>query len=236
MLALDVMASTPRRDVPFDWAYVRHAIPVDDAAALMASVPDDVFWHLDSHDGEKHYRYAARPLVLLGEDAPWSPEGLAPAWRSVADMLLSPAYRSTLGGLIGRSLEGAGMEASVWRWGRDSELGPHLDLPSKIVTQVIYLNAGWDPSWGGCLRILNSRDPDDVHAELPPALGSASVLVRSDCSWHSVTPVSPAADAERLSLIVTWFHPGSTSPAWTVDADGAVDAPGGATRREAPHA
>jgi Rps23 Pro-64 3,4-dihydroxylase Tpa1-like proline 4-hydroxylase len=95
-------------------------------------------------------------------------------------------------------------------------------LASKIVTQVFYFNVGWDPDWGGCLRILGSREPEDLIAELPPRLGSSSILVRSDSSWHSVTPVSGSAPAARLSLIVTWFVPGAESPVWTVGADGRI--------------
>ena len=59
-------------------------------------------------------------------------------------------------------------------------------------------------------------------AELPPALGSASIVVRSDSSWHAVPRVRSAAREERLSVIATWQHPGTESPFWTVEPDGSV--------------
>lgn len=119
------------------------------------------------------------------------------------------------------------MEASVWRWGPGAQLGPHLDLPSKMVTQVFYFTVGWDAAWGGCLRVLRSHDPGSTVEELVPRLGSSSVIVRSDRSWHSVSPVTTATAIPRLSLIVTWFVPGSTSPVWEVGADGELGCPGG---------
>jgi Rps23 Pro-64 3,4-dihydroxylase Tpa1-like proline 4-hydroxylase len=193
VLDLGGIASTPRHGEPYTWGYARHAIALPAAARLLATFPQDGFWRLQAHDGEKYYHYAARPLVALAADNDAALEGLHPAWRAVVGQLVSREYRAALGRAAGCSLDGAVMEASAWRWGPDAQLGPHLDLPSKIVTQVFYLTVGWDPAWGGCLRILRSADPDDTFRELPPALGSASVLVRSDCSWHSVTRAAQLA-------------------------------------------
>jgi hypothetical protein len=124
----------------------------------------------------------------------------------------------------------------VWRWPNSAHLGPHLDMRQKIATHIFYLNAGWNTWWGGCLRILNSKDEEDVVAEIPPRIGNASILVRSDRSWHTVTPVT-AAPVPRRSLIVTWFHPGSESNTWYEDEDGNVHTiadPPGAIRHETP--
>jgi len=137
--------------------------------------------------------------------------------------LLSDHYREALAQLVGASLDGALMEASIWRWDADAHLGPHRDLAEKIVTQVFYLSSNWDPEWGGCLRILRSSDAEDVAAELPPTNGMASVLVRSESSWHAVSEVRGAAAEPRRSVIVTWFRPGSTSPVWKLRDDGRVE-------------
>jgi hypothetical protein len=75
---------------------------------------------------------------------------------------------------------------------------------------------------GGCLQILRSHDPRDVVAELPPKLGTASVLVRSERSWHAVSPVTRGARSPRRSLAVTWFRAGAVSPAWRLHGDGTV--------------
>jgi Rps23 Pro-64 3,4-dihydroxylase Tpa1-like proline 4-hydroxylase len=222
ILNLDAIRSTALHADPFEWALIDGAIDPADAAALLASFPEEDFWLIEDDDGEKAYSYAARPLVTLGADRIASLSALAPSWVRLGEELLSPSYRHALEELIGRSLDRALMEASMWRWDADAQLGPHRDMAEKIVTQVFYLSNGWDPEWGGCLRILRSGDGADVAAELPPANGTASVLVRSESSWHSVSPVRDAARQPRRSVIVTWFQPESTSPVWQVAADGSV--------------
>jgi hypothetical protein len=167
-------------------------------------------------------RFLIRPLVPLGTERPVLAESLDPAWLAFVDELLSPAYRESSERALGLSLDGAPLEVSAWRWGPDAELGPHLDIPRKIASQVFYFNDEWDPAWGGCLRILRSADEDDAFAELPPALGSASLIVRSERSWHSVPRVRREAAEDRLSVVATWQHPGTDSPFWTIDDDGSV--------------
>jgi hypothetical protein len=218
--------TTPAPDVlhedPYRWAYREDAIAPARAAELLRTFPRDGYWELENHDGEKYMRFQIRPLVPLGAGRLVLGDSLAPVWREFVEELLAPSYREGFERALGRSLDGAELELSAWRWGPDAELGPHLDIPRKIASQVFYFNDSWDPAWGGCLRILRSDDEEDLVAELPPALGSASVIVRSESSWHAVPRVTRAAAAERLSVVATWQQPGTTSPFWTVEPDGGV--------------
>jgi SM-20-related protein len=218
---LDALSSLAVDQAPYQWGFLPAAFDIDDAARLLATWPRDGYWRLTGRDEEKSWTYAARPLVTLDAGGPAFGASLEPEWRQVAETISSRSYRNALGNAIGRDLASAGVEASVWRWDVGTNLGPHRDMATKIVTQVFYFNVGWRPEWGGCLRILNSAGPDDVVVELPPRLGSSSVLVRSDRSWHSVTPVAASAPGPRLSLIVTWLAPGAESPVWQVQ-DGRI--------------
>jgi SM-20-related protein len=236
MIDFDALAATPLRRAPYEWALTEQALDGERASALIDTFPTRDFWQIAGHDGEKSYTYDARPLVICGADRAPQLAPLSDAWQEAVDDLLSPRYRASLSTALGISLEHALMEANVWRWPNSAHLGPHLDMRQKIVTHIFYLNAGWNPWWGGCLRILNSKDEEDVVAEIPPRLGNASILVRSDRSWHTVTPVA-AAPVPRRSLIVTWFQPGSESNTWYEDDDGAVRTfaePPGAVRHEEP--
>jgi SM-20-related protein len=183
-------------------------------------------------------RFLVRALVPLGADRPVLADSLEPCWHAFVAELLAPAYRESCERALGMSLDGAPLEVSAWRWGADAELGPHVDIPRKIASQVFYFNDDWDPAWGGCLRILRSADEEDVHAELPPALGSASLIVRSESSWHGVPRVRNEAAGQRLSVVATWQHPGADSPFWTIEDGSSVrcHAKGGAPpfNREAP--
>jgi hypothetical protein len=233
VIDFDAIASARLSRDPYEWALVDPALASDDAKTLLEHFPDSGYWQITGDDGEKRYTYAARPLVTLGaaHAAPVGP--LHPAWQQVANDLVSPEYRQALGELVGRSLDDCLMEASVWRWDADAHLGSHKDMGTKVVTHVFYFSHHWEAAWGGCLRILDSHDTDDVVAEIPPRLGTASVLVRSERSWHAVSPVDTTAAEPRRSLIVTWFEPGSVSPVWQVDEAGAVHCPVGEPERQA---
>ncbi len=224
MTALDLDALRRARlgDPPHRWGYLPGALAPAAAAALRETFPTTGFWRLRHHDGEKAMEFRLRCLVPLGGDGAVDPESLSPEWRALVDELLSDTYRDAFAETLGRSLDGHLLELSAWRWGPAAHLGPHVDIPRKLASEVFYFNDGWDPAWGGCLQILASKDPADVTTELPPTLGSASILVRSDSSWHAVSPVRGAAAEERLSLIATWQHPDTESPFWTLERDGTV--------------
>ena len=236
MIDFEALASTGLNETPYEWSLVERALDSDRAPALIDTFPAEDFWKIAGHDGEKSYTYSARPLVILGAHRGANLAPLSDPWEEIVDDLLSPRYREALGEAIRQPLDGALMEAAIWRWGHDAHLGPHLDMREKLVTHIFYLNAGWNPWWGGCLRILRSQDDEDVASEIQPLLGSSSIVVRSDKSWHAVSPVA-GAPVPRRSLIVTWFHPDSTSPTWYEDAHGAVKTfaePPGAVRETAP--
>jgi 2OG-Fe(II) oxygenase superfamily len=222
LLDLGALAPDVLHDEPYRWARLRNAIRPRHADALRRTFPRTGFWELRKHDGEKYMRFLLRPLVPLGAGRAALAESLDPPWQALVTELLAPAYRESCERALGRSLDQAGLEISAWRWDAEAELGPHVDIPRKIASQVFYFNDRWDPAWGGCLRILRSADEQDVYAELPPDLGSASLIVRSESSWHAVPRVRTEAAAQRLSVIATWQHPGTESPFWTIESDGSI--------------
>lgn len=221
-LDLDAVRRVRLTDPPHRWGYIPMALAPDAACQLRDSFPSSAFWRLRAHDGEKGMEFRLRCIVPLGGTTAVEQDSLSPAWRALVDELLSDQARSAFADALGLSLDGHPLELSAWRWGRNAHLGPHVDIPRKLASAVFYFNREWDAAWGGCLRILGSSDEGDIRAELPPELGSASMLVRSDSSWHSVPRVSGEAVEERLSLIATWQHPGTGSPFWTVKPDGSV--------------
>jgi SM-20-related protein len=66
----------------------------------------------------------------------------------------------------------------------------HTDSETKIITILIYMNAGWE-SAGGRLRLLRSANNlDDMILEVPPTEGTLLAFRRSDNSWHGHKPFS----------------------------------------------
>jgi len=199
---------------PYQWAVIGDLFSPGDAADLAASYPRDHFKTLSARGGEKDYDYDARNLIGMGADTASYPEELSDAWRGFANDLLSPEYRSTLSLLIGRDLTDAPLEVNVFHFGPGASLGPHPDLPDKIVTHVFYFNSSWNKGDGGCLGILRSPDAADIVEEVAPIVGNSAVIVRSDNSWHAVSPVVRDSPISRRSVTVTFYRPGSSSSMW----------------------
>jgi len=199
---------------PYEWAFIDSLFDPQDAAALAASFPHDNFKTVTGYDGEKGYAYEARSLIGMGEDVPSHVEYLSPAWKRLADALLSPAYRTAMTRLVGRELDSMLMDANVFHYGPGAWLGPHVDLKEKVMTHVLYFNETWDVDDGGCLTILESSDVSSEVFQVPPVVGNSVVVVRSGKSWHSVSPVVKGCQRSRRSLTVGFHRPGSVSTLW----------------------
>ncbi|MBV7451383.1 2OG-Fe(II) oxygenase [Acidovorax sp. sif1233] len=199
---------------PFRWAEISNLYSQADCAALSETYPHDHFRTIEAYGGEKDYRYDARSLIPMGEQTISHAEFLSLPWQQLAKDLLSTEYRMAMSSITGLDLTSLPMEAHVYHYGRGGLLGPHRDLPEKMVTHVFYFNHKWHPTDGGCLAILNSSDAKDIAALVNPVIGNSATFVRSDNSWHEVTRVSERASQSRRSVTVTFYQPGSVSSMW----------------------
>lgn len=202
---------------PYCWAFIDRLFSPPDASALVETFPRDHFKTVTGYDGEKGYQYEARSLIAMGADAPTHPEFLSPAWRGLAEDLLSKNYREAMAELTKVELENLSIEANVFHYGRNAWLGPHVDLPDKIMTHIFYFNDSWDERDGGCLTILRNGEMTEVVKVVPPLVGNSVVVVRSDNSWHAVSRVRETCRRSRRSLTVTFYRLGSVSTLWPPD-------------------
>ena len=80
---------------------------------------------------------------------------------------------------------------------RDGQI--HTDSSSKVVSVLVYLNAGWLAP-GGRLRILRSAtNIEDFAAEVDPVGGTMLAFVRSDRSWHGHKPFAGPRNAIQFN-------------------------------------
>ena len=214
MLDLHRIAQHRMDTKPYQWAFIDRLFSPEDGALLAASFPRDKFKKVAGYDGEKSYEYRSRSLIHMGAATTSHPEGLSPAWQELAGDLLSAKYRSALKQTTGRDLTSALMEVNVIHYGPGAFMGPHIDLPAKMITHVLYFNKSWDPQDGGCINILRSSDPAHVTAEILPVVGNSVLLVRSKHSWHSVSCVASDCRTSRRSINVIFHLPGSVSTMW----------------------
>lgn len=200
---------------PFTWGSVaRSFLGTDVARHLADTFPDDGFeWHAQrqlllalgkgrSTDARKH-AVRTRALIARGNEELVERESLPEIWQAVGEDLFCDEYRQAISECTGRDVRWCPMQTHFWRYEPGSWFEPHVDKSHKIVTHLIYLNDGWDRDWGGCLRILNSSDINDVACELTPDAGRGAILVQSKRSWHAVSELEPGHGARKV--LQTWF-------------------------------
>jgi hypothetical protein len=196
-------------ETPFPHSVVEGLLADDVLRRLAAQFPTSGWHERAGDDGEKSWHNQVLNLVTLGREANADRTALTGPWGELARALLSDQYRRAVSHHTGVDLEAASIDANLFLYGSDEWLGPHLDLASKIVTHVIYFNSDWRPDYGGCLRILRSKDASDCHREILPTLGRSVFLVRTDHSWHEVRRVTAASARPRRSVQITFWSPGS---------------------------
>ena len=214
VLDLEVIDRAQLRADPYRWGHVGPLASAADLAQLARTVPLNTAEVRADSDGRRSWSYRVRCLVGMGGRSAVRPHELDPAWRALADDLGGDAYRAALSRLTGVDLTELDLEANVFSYPSGGYQEPHPDLPEKVVTHVLWFNEGWQAAHGGCLRILRSRDEQDVDQELLPELGWSAVFVRSDHSWHSVTAVTDDAPMDRRAVVATFHRPGSPSTMW----------------------
>jgi hypothetical protein len=214
ILDLSVIDGAVLDETPYRWGHVGPLFSPADATRLCQTVPVEHAEVRADSDGRRSWSFRVRGLVAMGGSSAVRPAELDPAWRALADDLGGLAYRRSLSSLTGVDLTDLDLEANVFSYPGGGYQEPHPDLPEKVVTHVLWFNEDWKADYGGCLRILNSRNEDDIAVELLPELGWSAVFVRSESSWHSVTAVTEDAPTDRRAVVVTFYLPGSVSTMW----------------------
>ncbi len=214
MINLDRIRQRRLENEPYRWAIIDGMFSPPDAALLSATFPHDRFKRHSYYGGDKDSEYEARALVGMGEQTIAGSDNLSDVWRALANDFLSPAYRAAMSSLAGIDLSLVPLEVNVFHYPPGGLLGAHADLPDKIVTHVLYFNESWNDEDGGCLNILRSSDMSDIVERISPVVGNSAVLMRSDNSWHAVSPVVKSCRLSRRSLTATFYHPGAVSTMW----------------------
>ncbi|WP_411392385.1 2OG-Fe(II) oxygenase family protein [Pseudomonas sp. MPB23] len=217
MIDLKKLSVHRLHNAPYSWAQINGLYTPEDARALAETYPHDHFKTVSGYGGEKDYEYEARQLIAMDSHQTVNPQALSRQWLALAQCLCSMPYRQAISALTGLDLTQVPMEANLFHYGPGANLGPHPDLPDKLVTHILYFNQTWDPADGGCLQILGSADPTHIVAEVVPIVGNSAVLVRANNSWHAVSRVVQGCRSSRRSVTVTFYRPGSSSSMWPAD-------------------
>ena len=86
----------------------------------------------------------------------------------------------------------------------------HIDSRSKLVTVLVYLNCDWPATTtngqtplGGQLRLLRSKNIDDVIDEVPPIAGTLVCFRNRENAWHGHTSFEGPRRALQLNWVVS---------------------------------
>lgn len=86
----------------------------------------------------------------------------------------------------------------------------HTDSRSKLVTVLVYLNNDWptdaggeSTQRGGQLRLLRSKNIDDVISEVPPIAGTLVCFRNRENAWHGHTTYEGPRRALQLNWVVS---------------------------------
>ena len=84
---------------------------------------------------------------------------------------------------------------------KDGEI--HTDSKDKLVTVLVYLNAGWRAA-GGRLRVLyNDRDLEPYAAEISPEAGRCLIFKVTPNCWHGHEPFVGERHSVQLNYVAS---------------------------------
>lgn len=176
----DALRAAPARRDPYPHVVAAGCVSEADAARIRADYPAIA---------QSGYHPASR-LERRG------------AYDAILRDLESAELAAILSEKLGLDLTDKPRMITVRRLSQLSDGPIHNDSKSKICTALLYLNADWDRTSAGCIRVLrNDRDMDDYVTEVPPLAGHFFAFKRTENSWHGHPPFA----GERYVIQTTFL-------------------------------
>jgi hypothetical protein len=202
---LPVLARQYRENHPCAHILLQDFLDTETALAMAAEFPQagTDAWTQYKHANENKLGMAKRELF-------------PPTLRSVTDELNSPefvAWISELTGIPGLvadpMLEGGGLHQS----GPGGYLNVHTDFSMhhfhtnwhRRVNLIVYLNSGWQESWGGAIELWEAKMAR-CGAKYPPLLNHALIFTTDEKSLHGFPdPLTCPEGQSRKSLALYYY-------------------------------
>ncbi|MEH2279661.1 MAG: 2OG-Fe(II) oxygenase [Nostoc sp.] len=222
MLNFQSIRATAMQKVPYDWALIKNLLSTEASLELTASFPYEEF-RLSEGEG---YGYSWGKMLATSEDISlmlkssdnrWRQRmaqgrltcdlgHLSNVWQQLIEGLWTDSYRKAIAEMSGLELNNCVMDIGFRRYKLGQLHHPHTDEPNKVLTHLLFFNQRWSEDWGGCLRILKDSQPEFAFQDILPLSDSSVVIVRSNNSWHMVTPLTCPVSECRLALRVAFFR------------------------------
>lgn len=222
MLNFESIRTTAMQKAPYNWALIKNLLSTEANLELAVSFPYEEF-RLSEGEG---YGYSWGKMLATSEDISlmlkssdnrWRQRmaqgrltydlgHLSNVWQQLIEGLWTDSYRAAIAEMSGLELNNCVMDIGFRRYKLGQLHHPHTDEPNKVLTHLLFFNQQWSEDWGGCLRILKDSQPESAFQDILPLSDSSVVIVRSNNSWHMVTPLTCPVSECRLALRVAFFQ------------------------------
>lgn len=140
------------------------------------------------------------PVIEKGGSFPVSEVSCGPAFEGLLQELRGPKLKRAVEEKFDVDLTDRPTMVTVRGQARPKDGRIHTDSKTKLITVLLYLNAGWRVD-GGHLRLLRSdKSLDDYFADVAPEAGTAVFFRCTDRAWHGHTPYV----GKRQSVQLNW--------------------------------
>ncbi|MEH2015887.1 MAG: 2OG-Fe(II) oxygenase [Nostoc sp.] len=222
MLNFESIRTAAMQKAPYNWALIKNLLSTEANLELAVSFPYEEF-RLSEGEG---YGYSWGKMLATSEDISlmlkssdnrWRQRmaqgrltsdlgHLSNVWQQLIEGLWTDSYRKAISEMSGLELNNCVMDIGFRRYKLGQLHHPHTDEPNKVLTHLLFFNQQWSEDWGGCLRILKDSQPESAFQDIFPLSDSSVVIVRSNNSWHMVTPLTCPTSECRLALRVAFFR------------------------------
>ena len=192
------------KTTPYSWAVINNFIELQLQKKLASEFPMSDFQHMRRRQGSDKCYEAWFRAIRNPTDNASNVEGLSDSWQQLVLAVESSSYRENMSKATGIDLKNDLLEITMWQFGPEHFLDPHTDIPAKRLAHLIYFNDDWETQWGGCFRVLQSKNIEDKVYELAPNLDKSLMFIRSDKSWHGVSRLNAPSKIRKVLQISFW--------------------------------
>ncbi len=177
LLDFEALAAAEVHQQPYPYFVVEQSLITDRVSELMQDFPE------------------------LNDGGSFTLDGLATgaSFDALIEELNGQEFRQQVSQKLDVDLQTLPMIVTLRGISRPKDGRIHTDSKSKIATILIYFNEPWS-SETGKLRVLRSKNMDDMAAELTPNAGSMLAFKVTDNCWHGY----PAFAGVRRSIQINF--------------------------------
>lgn len=181
MLDLDAISNASVTQTPYPHMVVKHVLS------------DDVIAHINRDF----------PPITQGGSFPLHELTCKAHFAALVAQMQSDALKDIIADKFHVDLTGRPAMLTVRGFSREKDGRIHTDSKSKLITALLYLNANWQETDSGNLRLLhNGTDIENYATEIPSTAGTLLIFKVTDHCWHGYKPFVGERRSIQLNYVI----------------------------------